>query len=562
MMKRNIASLDGVEFDLIVIGGGIFGICAAWDAALRGISVVLLEKGDFAQATSSNHFKMVHSGIRYLQHLDLYRIFESSNERSVLLNIVPHLVHNIPVIIPTYGHGLKGKEILGMGLTLYDLLTMNKNNRISDPSKKVKNSKILSRKEVLSHFPALEDNGLTGGALFEEGQMYNPTRLPISFLRSCAARGVHAVNYCRVTGFTKKGNRVNGVTAKDMLSGDTIEVRGKVVLNSAGPWASELIKEGLGERISPEPVFSRDLAFVIRQSLSDNYGIACQIKSSDKDAVISRGGRHLFLMPWRGNTLIGVWHSVYRGDKDSIEVGEEEIENIIRETNEGYPALKIKREDVSMVNTGLTLFSSDNRENSKLSFGKRSRIVDHGRTHKIDGIVTLIGVRATTARIMAEKVMHLILGKLGRGGPPSRTSIIPLYGGNIGNFKEFSRKAEEALGEKIPKDIAKALVYNYGDKYRNIIAYMENISLKDRLGDSTVTGAEVVHGVREEMAEKLCDVVFRRTDMGTAGNPGERAITKAAGIMAREKGWSKERMEKEIGEVNEQFFERGWIKRY
>ena len=297
LMKRNIASIDGKEFDLIVIGGGIFGICAAWDATLRGLSVVLLEKGDFAQATSSNHFKMVHCGIRYLQHLDLYRIFESSYERSVLLNIVPHLVHNIPVIIPTYGHGVKGKTILGMGLTFYDLLTMNKNRRIGDPSKKVKKSKILSRQEVLDHFPDIPKEGFTGGALFEEGQMYNPTRLALSFLRSAMERGVHAVNYCKGTGFIKKGERVTGVIARDELSGENLELRGKIVLNTSGPWASGLIKEGLGEQISPEPVFSRVLAFVIRRSISDKYGTPARSKAAIRMPLSAGGGDTCFLCP-------------------------------------------------------------------------------------------------------------------------------------------------------------------------------------------------------------------------------------------------------------------------
>ncbi|MEJ2618461.1 MAG: FAD-dependent oxidoreductase, partial [Ignavibacteriaceae bacterium] len=131
-MIRDISSLAEKEFDVIIIGAGMFGVCAAWEAVLQGLSVALVEKGDFCQATSANHYKMVHGGIRYLQHGDIYRIRESSKERSALLRIAPHLVKPLPIVIPTYGHGMKGKEILRVGTTLFDILTFDRNQKIPD----------------------------------------------------------------------------------------------------------------------------------------------------------------------------------------------------------------------------------------------------------------------------------------------------------------------------------------------------------------------------------------------------------------------------------------------
>ena len=124
-LERKISKLGAKEYDLVIVGGGIFGVSAAWEAASRGLSTAIIEKADFCHATSANHFKMVHGGIRYLQHGDLYRLRESSHERSALLRVAPHLVQPLPIVMPTYGHGLKGKELLGVGILVYDILTMD-----------------------------------------------------------------------------------------------------------------------------------------------------------------------------------------------------------------------------------------------------------------------------------------------------------------------------------------------------------------------------------------------------------------------------------------------------
>ena len=257
-MKRDIAALDKKEYDLIVIGGGIFGICAVWDAALRGLSVALLERGDFSHATSANSFKLVHGGIRYLQHADIARVRESSRERSVLLRIAPHLVHPLPIIMPTYGNGMRGKETLRIGLLLYDILTFDRNRGIRDPKRRIPPGRIISRQECLEVFPHLEHQGLTGAAVFYDAQMYNPTRLALAFLKSAVEAGVDAANYVQVTEFIRDRNRVIGVKAEDTLTGNDLEIRGKVVVNAAGPWAYRLLNRSLGVRPSSSPSFSRD----------------------------------------------------------------------------------------------------------------------------------------------------------------------------------------------------------------------------------------------------------------------------------------------------------------
>jgi len=549
-MKRDISALSSKEYDLVIVGGGIFGVCAAWDAASRGLSVALLEKGDFCHATSANHFKMVHGGIRYLQHGDIYRIRESSRERSALLRIAPHLVQPLPIVVPTYGHGIKGKAFLGVGLLAYDILTVDRNRNIKG-DRRIPRGRFISRREVLDMFPGIKQQGLTGGAVFYDGQMYNPPRLVISFLKSAVSEGAEAANYLEATNFIRRNSRILGVKALDLLSGTELEIRGKIVLNSAGPWAHHLLKQSLDLRLNPQPTFSRDLAFVVNRRALNRYAIAFPTKTQDTDSIFDRGGRHLFAVPWRDKTLIGVWHRLFSGLPEEIRITRKELQGFINEVNEANPSLSLTFDDISMVNSGLTLFGDEKKQDLKnMSFGKRSRLIDHDREHHIEGIVTLIGVRFTVARGMAEKAVDLVFKKLGRKGPRSRTSDIAIYGGQIDCFNEFLRRSLEKDPAALGKVVLGSLVYNYGSKYGEVLKYIdEEPAWSEMLGSSKVLKAEVVHAVREEMAQKLEDVVFRRTDLGTVGYPGEDALQSCANLMASEMNWDKRRKEKELDEV-------------
>lgn len=553
-MKKNLQELKRNEYDLVVVGGGIFGACAAWDAAGRGLKVALLEKKDFSHATSANHLKMVHGGIRYLQHGDVVRVRESCRERTALLKIAPHLVCPLPIVMPTYGHGKRGKAVLGVGIFLYDLLTLDRNRGIADKGRRIPGGRLISRQEALECFPGLEQRGLTGAAVFYDAQMYSPQRIAISFLRSAASEGADVANYLEVTRFLKSDGRIAGVEAKDVLRGESIEIRGKMVLNTAGPWAAGLLETGMDLSLAPKPVFSRDVCFVVSRRLSSGFALACQTKTQDADAILSRGGRHLFLAPWRDFTLVGVWHGVYKGAPDEVTVTEKELQAYLDETNAAYPGLSLRREEVTMVNFGLILFEGNQKGSDEISFGKRSILIDHEKTHHVNGLVTLIGVRATTAREMAEKAVSLVFRKLGRRPPDSKTETAPIFGGRIENFDDFLGRVVEQRPHGLGRESLDALIRNYGSEYPGVLKYIdENPEFAQMLGNSTVLKAEVVHAVREEMAEKLADVVFRRTDLGTGGHPGEDALQECARLMASESRWDENRLREEINEARSEF---------
>ncbi len=556
-MKRAISLLCDIEFDLIIVGGGIFGACAAWDAIQRGLSVALIEKDDFCNSTSANSFKLVHGGMRYLQHGDLPRIRQSANARRTLIRIAPHLVQPLPIVVPTYGHSLKGKAALRVGLGIYDLLTLDRNSGILDPQRWIPRGYCLSRNEVINRYPGLDATGLTGAGVFFDGQMYNPPRIVLAFLRTAQEAGAIVVNYVEARKFVLDGNRVSGVEAKDVPTGDEFVIRAKMVLNAAGPYAELLLAGSLKRPLAPPTPWSRDAYFVVSRPLvPGREALALSATTRDPDALLSRGGRHLFLVPWRQYTLVGVWHKVYTDHPDRFQVSQEEIECFIDEINQAYSTVKITSDDISYVNAGLILFgeNTSHGNNQDLKFAHHSRLIDHAGERGIEGLVTLIGARFTTGPSDAVAAIDIIFQKLRKKAPPSKTHMLPLVGGKISHFESMVQEALHACPVAVEKETIRALVHNHGSAYPEIFQLIkQNAEWGQAVGTSMTLKAEIVNAVRHEMAITLNDVLLRRTDLGTGGFPGSQTIKTCAALMSAELQWSQSRMEQEIEAANTYF---------
>jgi len=246
---------------------------------------------------------------------------------------------------------------------------------------------------------------------------------------------------------------------------------------------------------------------------------------------------------------------VFEHSPENIAVTEEEIESLIDEINGIYPSMELSIYDISMINTGLTLFGSTDRQGkTTMSFGKRSRIIDHKKDHRLEGLLTLIGVRATTARGMAEKVIDLVCKKLGKNASKANTDRIPIFGGDFDDLTRLLSDACRQYGGKFENDVIQHLVHNYGSRYTDVAKYFKLDQMNtQKIDGSNVLKAEILHAVREEMAQKLSDVVLRRTDLGTAGHPGETALNTCAQIMALEFEWNKQRMIKELDDVENMY---------
>lgn len=548
--------LSDEEFDVLVLGGGVFGAATVWQATQMGLKAAMIEANDFGHGSSANSYKIIHGGIRYLQHLDFARVWASCRERSSFLRTAPHLCEPLPVVIPTYGWGKLSMPFLGVGCLLYDLLTWRRNRGIKDKSRHIRYTRFVGKKTVLAHFPEIEKEGLTGACIIEDGRFLNPTRLVWAYCESALSAGARICNYLKAEDLILDGERVCGAVATDQMDGARISINASVVINATGPWAERWLAHVTRGKFIPKGVYSRDACFVVKNNgrLTTPYSIAIQGGSGDPDAVLAREKRHLFLSPWRDCILVGVWHKVTSVAPEEVSVSKHEIETYLREINASSLGFDLTMADVTLWNAGLVPFGEEQTSDVDLSYGKRSNLIDHGVSDGLNFLFTLIGLRYTMARGEAEKVIEQVLLKLHKQVPRVRTDFTALSSARFTSVDCVTDELNVKLCGLCDALTIQALVQNYG---KNAFSIAEMIVSRPELAvllpGTTVTAAEVLFVCRSEMVEHLSDIVFRRTDLGTAGNPGKAALEMVANLAAKENSWDTERMERELNAVRNQF---------
>jgi glycerol-3-phosphate dehydrogenase len=542
-------------YDVVVIGGGIYGVSVARDAVLRGLTVSLIDQGDFANASSSNHHKIIHGGLRYLQHGDFKRMRESTRERSVLLRIAPHLVQPLPFLIPTYRRRFPGRLAMAMALKLNDLLSFDRNRQLAR-HKKIPRGRIMSKVECLQLCPKIDPQGLTGGALFFDAQVHSPDRLNLALLFSAARAGAELANYVRVGGFLKDRSGVSGVRVKDMLSGDEFTIRARLIVNCAGPWLDHVLRLLTTSTAKSTMRLLKAVVLITRPVVRNvAVGIPSRARYSDADAIVQKGHRYFFITPWRHTSLIGTFQSAHGGHPDELAVTDEEIGDFICQINGAFPGAVLEKKDVYRVLCGLLPAAEQDGTDGDAQLEKRAEIRDHASADGIPGLISVSGVKYTTARSVAEHAVDLIFMKLARKPVHCRTTEIPALGGDIDCFEAFAERALRRRPTFVSAETLTHLLQNYGSEYRSILRYCEDDPAWGELlsSDSPVIKAEALHGVRVEMAQKLTDVVFRRTELATAGYPGDACLRRCAEIMAAELGWNTKRICREIDDVQQAF---------
>lgn len=553
-MKRELKQLADRNYDLIVIGGGIYGAFAAWDAALRGLSVALVEKCDFGGATSSNSLKIVHGGFRYLQNADFKRMRESIKERTNLSRIAPHLVHPLKCIIPTRGIlGKTGRASMSLALQINEIISYDRNS-LTDPQKFLKRGHTVSKKICSDLINGISDDRLSGGAVWYDCLVYNTERLVISILHAAANQGLDLANYLEVQNILIKGRKIIGIEVKDRLEENRFTIKARCVLNAAGPWADKIVSFFRKDDRKKRAPLVKGMDLIVKRELFGKYAVGIQGRGIPGKQSEKRHA-HYFFVPWRGCTMIGTHYSIHDDSPDELKVNQNDVIDFIDSINHSYPSARLRIEDVTFYHLGL-LPSSGNYEKHGLAEPAQKQVIcDHQITDGVEGMISIYGVKYTTARSVAEKAINVAFQKLGKKQVPCKTAYSSVYGGDISEFESFlAEQKKEGLG-LCGDRVMTHLAYNYGSKVNEILKYLDDdLNLSQTVGDSQeVIRAEIINGIREEMAQKLSDIVLRRTDLGTLGHPGKKSLEECALIAAEEQDWGPERIHNELEEVHKLF---------
>jgi len=464
-MRRRPADLTRETFDLLVVGAGIYGLWTALDASQRGLRVALVDRGDFCGATSSNSLKIAHGGLRYLQQADFGRMRTSIRERRTLLRNAPHLVRPLRCLMPTRRKLLRSRLAMRCALLANDLVGWDRNRGVPAENR-LPAGHVVSRAECLRMAPDLDPQGVTGGAVWFDAQMVDTERLALGVWHNAVEAGAVAANYVAIESLRRVERYLTVAGACDTETGDEFEVRAHVVVDARGPWTE-------GMRLS------KAMNLVVDRPLVEEFALA-----------IGHGAqRLLFLVPWRGRTMIGTTHLPHDGTPDDFAVKESDVAAFLAQINATYPAAGLALDDVALVQAGL-LPSTGTMKNGDAALQR------HHEIRQENGLITIHGVKWTTARVVADEVVERACLMLGRDPGECRTAgtIVPDRG--------------------VP-DVARA--------------------------------------VSDEMALHLDDIVFRRTGLASAGSPGDEVLAACAREAAAELGWDPARTEAELERVRVRF---------
>jgi glycerol-3-phosphate dehydrogenase len=523
--------LQQQTFDLVIIGGGITGAGIARDAAMRGLSVALLEKGDFAAGTSSRSSKMIHGGLRYLQYLQIRLVRESLREREVLLKIAPHLVHPFPYILPVYEGGPASRLQLKVGLVAYDLLA---------GSRRVEHHTMFSADDLLKMEPALRRDGLRGGFRYFDC-LVDDARLTLATIRSAARHGASVVSYAEVTDLERDDERVAGVRFRDHLDGRTGTVRSRVVVNATGPWTDELrAKGGAAPMLRP----TKGIHLTLPHSSLPLSAIV---------AFPALDDRLIFAVPLGDCTYVGTTDTDYTASPDQAKADAADVEYLLSSVNATFEGAHLSPSDVISTWTGVRPLVFEEGAPS-----------DIPRDYEIEmepaGLASITGGKLTTYRAMAEDLVDRVLERerkrFGWSVAPCRTAESPLPGGQLAGFERFAEATTSVLEEtwSLPRPAAERLVHTYGAEYIRVLGYalLDRQLLRPFLPGGSVLRVEAIYAAAEEMALTLDDFMARRTDLMLFDhNHGLNAAGEAARLMGNVLGWDRRQRQRQVERYRE-----------
>ncbi|HEV2801675.1 MAG TPA: glycerol-3-phosphate dehydrogenase/oxidase [Pyrinomonadaceae bacterium] len=509
------------RYDLIIIGGGIIGSGIARDAALRGLRVALFEKRDFGGGTTAGSTRLIHGGLRYLEMLDFRLVRLDLRERETLLKIAPHLVKPLRFIVPFYESSLAHRAKMRLGMILYDLLSFDKS---------LPRHRVLDAAEVRAAEPGLRADNLRGAVAYYDAQVFSPERLCLENLIDAREHGAHVYNYAEVTAAIRSGKTVNGVRVRDTLSatGEEMKVKGRVVVNASGPWFDR-VAGNLNAQSKP------------RIRTTKGIHIACPPLSRHALVLFSNlDGRLFFVIPLMGYSWIGTTDTDYREDPGAVHASASDVEYLTGSVKEFVP--DIVNTPIHFSNAGVRALVLE--EGSESSLSRMHRISDGEKTGA-PGLVSVLGGKLTGYRAIAEEVVDVVCAKL-VVKVPCRTATTPLPGAR-------PTPTAVAAASSVDEETAAHLSGLYGSRAVEVMRLAASDSrLRERLApEYPDIAAQVVHAVRSEQCLRLSDFILRRTTLGFSDDQGRGAVQEVAALMARELGWTQERVAAEVQAFDE-----------
>ncbi|BDI23814.1 glycerol-3-phosphate dehydrogenase/oxidase [Herbiconiux sp. L3-i23] len=519
-----IARLKERELDVLVVGGGIVGSGAALDAATRGLSTGLLEARDWASGTSSRSSKLVHGGIRYLEQLDFRLVREALIERGLLLQrLAPHLVKPVRFLYPL-NHRVWERAYIGAGMLLYDIFSWSGGRPPGVP-----HHRHLSKRQMLRAMPSLAGDAFVGGLTYYDAQV-DDARYVAMLARTASSYGAHVASRVRVEGFIKVGERVVGVHAHDLETGEKFDVRAKQVVNATGVWTDET-QAMVGERGQFKVRASKGIHLVVpRDRFQSTTGVILRTEKSV-----------LFVIPWGRHWIIGTTDTDWHLDKAHPAATAADIDYVLEHVNK-ILAVPLTREDVEGVYAGLRpLLAGESEQTSKLS---REHLV----AHSVPGLVVIAGGKWTTYRVMAKDAIDAAVSALDGKIPESTTQDIALLGAE-GYQAAWNKRRKIARAFGVHTVRIEHLLNRYGVLTDEILDLIKaRPELAEPLPDADdYIKAEVVYAATHEGALHLEDVLARRTRISIeAWDRGVSAAPVAAALMAEVLGWDEAQTEREV----------------
>jgi glycerol-3-phosphate dehydrogenase len=523
-----LAGLAPERFDAVVVGGGIAGAGVARELALRGLSCVVLDKGDFGSGTTARSSKLVHGGLRYLELYDFKLVRESLRERETLTRLAPQLVRPLPFLLPVYRDGARSLIKVRLALRLYDLLT---------PGRRTERYRTIDAARALRLEPGLRPDDLLGAGYYVDALLLSPERLCLETLLAARRAGAHCVNYAEVEELTPRPDGGWMVRVRDLVDGDVVRVEGRVLVNAGGPWVDRLrVRAGVtdaGERI-----------------LRPTKGVHLLLPRLTERALYAstRDGRMVFVLPWREFSLVGTTDTDCDESPDRVWTTRDEVRYLLEATRRVLADPRVTEDNVVYTYAGVRPLTFDARSAARRAsaVSRQHRVVAEGPGGRF---LSVTGTKLTCFRSLAEEVGGLVGRLLGKGASTSVTAEVPLDGGD-GAVEAWTLLdvTETVRASGLEPDQVEMLVATYGRRARGVLDLARRMpGGTERLcKHAPEIAAQVQWAVEAELAVSLQDVLLRRTGLGTGPCLGLDCAEGVGRRLATLLGWSGRRLEAEL----------------